>query len=308
MANKTLLRILTVFGAICVLTLGFGCSSSDKATNNTTTSNLDQMEGLVDEDFYAMALQSLDLSLSLLDSIPVAGAPDDRQKTKLERLVAGEGDDLVINAIASYAYQNGWHIFQFAATIDPGDGSGVADMTGIDSVQVLQGGVPMGPEADFSLLDEVTSHAHFSWLSQDGATSVGANQLVNVTFDVVGSDTTFVVDGSFDQALSAVFEDSTSSCSFAIDVAAVVNDLAISNSDDCPQSGSVVMDVAIDLACLSTGGEGPQSLTVEGEMSVTAVANGNNSITVTYTDGVNTKTVMEQCGGAVVSPWSIPQF
>ena len=307
MAHKTLFRTLTVFGAICALMLGYGCSSSDKATNNTSTANLDQLEGFVEEDFYAMALQSLDLSLSLLDSIPAASAPD-QQKTRLDRVIAGDGDDLVISAIASYAYQNGWHIFQFAATIDPGDGSGVADMTGIDSVQVLQGGVPMGPDADFSLLDEVTSHAHFSWASQDGATSVGANQLINVIFDVAGADTTFIVDGSFDQELSAVFEDSTSSCSFDIDIAAVVNDLAISNDNDCPQSGSIEMDVALDLACLSTGGENPGALSVEGELSVTAVANGDNSITVSYTDGVNSKMVTEQCGGAAVSPWRIPQF
>lgn len=307
MANRTLLRIFTVFGAVAVLTLGFGCSSSDKATNNNSTSNLDQLEGFVDEDFYAMALQSFDLSLSLLDSIPAASAPDNNQKTKLENLLAADGDDLIINSIGSYAYQNGWHIFQFAATIDPGDGSGLADMIGIDSIQVLQGGVPMGPDADFSLLDEVTTHAHFSWASQNGLTSVGANQLVNVSIDVAGADTTFIVDGSFDEALNAVFEDSTSSCSFDIDLAAVVNDLAISNADDCPQSGSVAMDVAIDLSCLSTG-ETPEALTLEGEMSVTAVANGNSSITVTYTDGVNTKMVTEQCGGAVVSPWSMPQF
>jgi hypothetical protein len=309
MANRTLLRSIAVFGALCVLVLSYGCSGSNKATNdNTNTSNLDELQGFVSSDFYTMSLQSLDLSLSLLDSVPAANAPDNGAKTRFEDLVAANGNDLVINSVSSYAYQNGWHIFQFAATIDPGDGSGLSNVSGVDSVQALQNGQPMGPGSDFSMLDDVTSHAHFSWETQDQSTSVGANQLVNVGISVSGADTTFLVNGSLDESIDAAFQDSVSSCSFAIDYAAVVNNLAIAGANDCPQSGSVSMDVGIDIACLNTGNDGPQSTQLQGSFNVTAVANGASSITVTYSDGVNTKMVTDQCGGAMASPWSRPQM
>jgi hypothetical protein len=305
MASRTLLRTITAFGAVCVLALSYGCGGSNKATNDQPTSNLDQLEGFVDADFYTMALQSLDLSLALLDSVPAATAPGTQNKTNFENLVAAEGDNLIISSIGSYAYSNGWHIFQFGATVDPGDGTGLSDVSGIDSVQVLQGGVPMGPGSDFSLLDEVTSHAHFSWATQDGSTAVGANQLVNVALSTSGADTTFLVNGSLDESLDAAFQDSTGSCSFAMDLAAVINDLSISSADECPQSGSVSMDVGIDVACLSSDN---QSMQVQGEISVVAVANGNNTVTVTYTDGTNTKTVTDQCTAPVASPWVVPQM
>ncbi len=309
MANRILLRSIVVFGVVCAMALSYGCSGSNKSTNSdNNVSNLDQLQGYVDADFYAMSLQSLDLSLSLLDSVPAANAPDNHSKTRFENLVAANGNDVVINSIGSYAYQNGWHIFQFAATIDPGDGSGVTSASGIDSVQALQSGVPMGPGSDFSTLDDVTSHAHFNWETQDQSTSVVANQLVNVGVSVSGADTTFLVNGSLDESLDAAFQDSVTSCSFAIDYAAVINNLAIASADDCPQSGSVSMDVGIDIACLNTGTDGPQSTQLQGSFNVTAVANGANSITVTYSDGVNTKMVTDQCGGAVASPWSCPQM
>lgn len=247
------------------------------------------------EDAFNNIFKSLDMSISLLDSIPQAPS---KVAGSLKSL--SDGEDITITAINSYSYENGWHIFDFTADVVDPFYNDTVFVNGIDSIQLLMGSTPVQYPTGTESFNSITQHAHAgytqSWNDDYGA----VHHLVGVSIDSSPTDTIITIGGTANDTVSASFDTDMMSCGLDVSFNQTISSLTMSVMDNsgCPSSGSVTTAAEIGMACSGQNGD----FNYNEYMTVSAVVNNDGSITVTYESSNLNFTVTETCGTQMASP------
>jgi hypothetical protein len=291
-----------------ILAAAFGCSSSSHMTDSdgtTVTNAADSafVSSVFDAEMVLTSLESIDISRALMQTIE--GAPPIAAPLNYE-------DGIVINAVTSYEYTNGWHIFQFEATVEQTMMADTITVTGWDSVKVVLDGYPVQVIDDITLADELYVRAHVNWVAASGTGSGGFHHRVGATRQLDGADTLITLSGSVVDSLHSGQDwgDSTGAC--VLDICLQENLTALqvdinAAEGECPRSGSVSMSAYLALDCEGDPQQGQESLELYGQWTMLAVINPDNTVTVTVTADNDTFTITESCGESVatVPPWGI---
>lgn len=300
------LIFLTLAFSICFgLVWISGCSDDDKSTGTNTTvapeavdSNF--MNSLFGEDLLMNSIQSIEVSMALLDSIP--NAPIKENGGQLLSLMAGD-QDIIITAITSYDFVNGWHIFQFEASVVDLGSYDTTNVIGWDSVRVSYLGTPLEFPNSQSEMDEFLARAHVYWyLLPDSLHNAALHHRLDVGLNIQNnSDTLISLSGSVNDTISVQDSMNQSYCQVDLTLNQTLSNFQFyPNSPDtvCPESGTISAMVTLDVAC--TGGEF-DTLNVNGAWTITAIINNDNSVTIRFTNGVVSWSVTEPCGGGVAA-------
>ena len=270
-----------------------GCSNSitsGDALDTGDTSNVNYQfveQEIFSDEIYSGIDVSLDITLSLIDSIP--GASPTRR-----RLVPAAAGDAVLSSW-SYTFANDWHIFTFTGTVTESGSSEIIDFTGIDSIQVFANGQVQQVPDDSS--DAFNFRAHFTALNRNGTDSLIADHAVQVALDAV-NDSLITFNAQLNEAISFAYSDSAATCQVNVTSSFTAVDIKIMESQDesgCPLDGTITISVSLSMTCGGTG-DNPFSLSVDGS-SWTAVGtfDGTNE-TFTISDGTSQWTSTEPCG------------
>jgi len=242
---------------------------------------------------------SLDLSLLLLDSIPIQGASRPlRARSTLD-------DTYSITAIHSYTYSAGWHIFDFEAMLVDSYEADTSYITAVDSIQIIEDGSPAQfPSAELNDWEQMLARAHGMW-EQNGSDSYGhVNHRAEVELGMVGQDLQATINASVRDTLSiATHSEELGECSVFATLNEDIEDvILVVGGEGCPTSGTVTATSSLDADCYDEGSD--ESSGVDGTWSVTVTSNGTTTTTV-YSHGTFTWTVTESCGvGTVGAPGS----
>lgn len=253
------------------------------------------------EDAFNNVFKSLDMSISLLDSIPqipgkVAGS--------LKSL--GGGEDIIITAINSYSYENGWHIFDFSADVIDNYNNDTVFVAGVDSVKLLLGGTPVQYPSGTESFDAINEHAHASY-SQSWSDDFGAvHHLVEVALESSPTDTVITISGTTNDTASFSNEDQLMACSIDMNLNQTISSLVMSVVDNsgCPSSGSITTTAGLDMSCSGQNG----SFNYNDDITVGLVVNQNGTITITYQSNNLNFSVTESCGEQLAAPSQSPWF
>ncbi len=254
-----------------------------------------------DDDLFGTAFESYSVSFALLDSIPGGSAP--KRSGAIKAL--DDGDEVTITAIASYNYSNGWHIFTFEGTVVNVTTHDTVDISGIDSVKVIEDGLPVQFPNETTVIDELHARTHVDMDDRAGTAHGDLHHAVEFSISNVGDDTILTIDGSAHDSLSGSDGDAGDTCELVLTIDQTITNLQIaaeSQDGDCPLTGYVAATVSMDINCTS----GSQTtLSISGTWSITATVNGDNTVTITYTDGTTTWATTEPCtgGGSGSSPF-----
>ncbi|MEW5796088.1 MAG: hypothetical protein AB1772_06975 [Candidatus Zixiibacteriota bacterium] len=252
-------------------------------------------------DNFMMAYRSVDVSVMLLDSIPAPGAP------KPVRLpsAAQDGEYIVISAIHSYEYSNGWHIFDFSALVVDTVWNDTVFIGGIDSVQVYSSGELVQYPGDMQGIDQLRErvHAGFEGSQNPNWGRVHHSSIVNL--NAVGPDTTLSLTGTVrDTLFVSESGDYGGWCEVGVAMHQTVSNLTIpmNGIGECPLDGEMVITVDFDVHCeeFETG-----TFDYSGNWTVNAMVNPDQTVTLTFTGGDFHWTTIVDCGGGAMAPrWS----
>ncbi|KAA3636800.1 MAG: hypothetical protein DWP97_02015 [Calditrichaeota bacterium] len=288
--------LLTVFGLLSLGLTIIGCDSSDSSNESnpligdTSSENFQFVQDEVGEGAFNTIGYSLDLSFDFIDQIP--GAPTSPKQKNLVSYSAS--DSVQSNHQYTYDTLNGWHIFQFEATIY--EDTDVISIAGTDSIQVTIDGDPMRyPDSTMNGI-KIRNWFEFDVNSDDDAHGEGHHSYdIDATqYEVDGTGS---IDGMTEEYLSVYTADSNATCTLLVENNVTINDVILmvdSPDDGCPQSGSVVVSSGLSLNCTGNGEGGLSSLSIDGTWTMTAQFNGTSE-TYTFSDGTTTWTITEPC-------------
>ena len=314
MKKRVLLAMFVTLALI--LTAVAGCDEDE--VTNPTEPVVDPADSafvteLFNEEMFMTVFQSMEVSLALLDSIPDVGM---RKTAAPMNAFRSDGDSTehTITAIISYDYSNGWHIFEFEATIVDLTEDDTVDIAGIDSVQVLENGEPVEYPTEQTEMDGLKERVHVDWDRRSDTDHGDLNHVVDIVLDSVEVDTIVTVNGTVHDTLlmSELWDSAT--CELEVSFDQTVTDLQINvtGDEECPRDGQIVVMASLDVECIGGSGSDFDSLSISGTWTVTATVNDDNTVTITYTDGTVSWTVTEQCNGsssATPGRWSrVGQF
>ena len=285
---------VTLFVAIALATslIGTSCDKNDSVTdpvverNSATDSTL--VSTTVGERIMDAPFQTIELSSKLLQSIP-GNAPAQRLTGSVAGTGVGDGDDLIITAVLSYTYADGWHVFQFEAVAVNNEWADTVDIAGVDSVRVIVDGMPVQHVDDSMSVEAVLARAHLSWSARSGNGDGAVHHSLDVSALPMGLDTLVTIDGFAHDSLAGIETTDSASCTLNLAYNMVISELKVRVPEiagDCPESGDLTVSVGISAGCVSLVGTPPDSVTVNGTWTVTAHVNDDNTITVTYSDGI----------------------
>ena len=294
--NRTRLTILTIIlGGLLLFLLG-ACSedesplTSDNLTQQQTDSSL--VAASVGDRLFDTPLQSIELSGALLEQQGVMSSG----RSAATR-AASDGDEIVISAVASYEYTNGWHVFDFEALVVDTESNDTVEVTGVDSVQVLVNDQPQFVVPEGVEPDGLKARAHLDWDVLTGDASCDLNHRIDVDAAPQEFDTIVTINGTIHDTLHGVESTDTLECALDVSYDVVVTNLQISaaaGDDDCPLAGEIDAVATIDAEC-TTNDTPPDSIGVHGTWTVNAVVNDNNTVTIRYSDGILSFTTTETC-------------
>ncbi|MDH4157122.1 MAG: hypothetical protein OEW00_07595 [candidate division Zixibacteria bacterium] len=303
---KRLLLLSFFLSSALILGAIIGCESSGKSTdtadNDTDTTQFLLADDLFGDNLFSSVFQALDLSIALLDSIPGAGTSG---KDWLGGLSSEGAADVIVNAISEYSYANGWHIFAFEATQTDAATQITVILTGIDSLQLLDGQAPVQYPLSYVTIDTIKARAHLNWTTDPVGSTGSFNHAFSIGIDRTEIDTVYTINGSASDSLHGAYADTVSECTMDLTMAQSVFGLQIdANCGECPRAGAVIISATVDLACTG-GSDNPDSLgsslQLEGAWNVTVVVNDNNTVTITYSDGTTNWVITEPCDGGVAT-------
>ena len=273
-----------------------GCDSSNSSNDSnlllgdTNSENFQFVEENVGEGAFNSIGYSLDLSFEFIDQIP--GPPSSPKQKKIVSYSAS--DSIQANHQYSYDTLNGWHIFLFEAIIY--DSTDVVSLAGIDSIQVTKDGIAMRyPDSTMNGF-KIRKWFEFSLNGADDAHGEG-HHAYDIDATQYEIDSTGSIDGMTEEYLSVYTADSNATCTLAVTNNVTINDVILlvdSPDDGCPQGGSVVVSSGLSLDCTGNGEGGLNSLSIDGNWTLTAQFNGTTE-TYTFTDGTTTWTITEPC-------------
>jgi hypothetical protein len=292
-----------------LLLLGFalitlvGCDDEDETVMQSGDPNDPGFQFVQDEvgsDAFDNFGVDLNLSMALLESTLGGGSQSDTRNSALRKAVSAlNGNaEIIISGSSNFEFtQDGWYVFDFEALVVE-DLTDSLEIVGIDSVQILLDDVPVQWADPQPEIDELKAYAHVNWMNNSDD-SAGAHHRMQVLVEMVNSDSVVTVNAGIDDTLHTDWANDTESCELLIDRHIDLTDFVVlvgpNEADDCPQSGSAVVAAGIDLDC--TGSGGLREWGVEGAWSITAVVNGDGTVTVTASIGNTTWTVTEPIEG-----------
>jgi len=313
--KRTFFVLLSLFCiAFCLFVLG--CSDDDeKVTNPASIDPEDStfVQDAFDGDIFLEGLQSVDLSLELLNNIPVPLAPKYEQGS---RLLIDDDEEIVISSINSYNYSEGWHIFSFDALVVNVVEPDTVWIMGSDSVQVSLEGTAIQnytPESDFDLLQQRV-HAHWRDTPFIGAILASTEEghihhRLGIDIEVIAPDTFITANGTVYDTLINHEESMDDVCDMTAILSQTLTNLQmdVTSTDGCPESGTVVVAANLDVECVDYE-DPPNTFTLNGNWVVTATVNGNGTITVTFSNGVVSWSITDTCGGPTSTAISRPNM
>lgn len=289
------LTLLTIVG----LGLFSGCNSSyppETELGDTNSLEFQLVQEVVVNNSINGIGKIIELSWQLFDSIPgVSTSP----KGTGSRQALSEEDIIVVDSF-NYAYNNNWHIFSFWATVmDTAEGDTV-DLSGIDSLQVLNNGTPM--QIPDSTADALYIRAHYD-LGVRNTNIVGsADDAVDIDDIDWNGVLQSVIDGQVTENLSGTVSDSETVIDFDFtNVLTADSIVANLGTEDCPSSGVLGLASGIDISAIRTIGAFVDTLSINGNWVISASYN-NGDVTLTYYDGTTYWQTTEPCGSPSASP------
>lgn len=298
-----------------LLSLTTGCSDDDGTTGpggaivgdtsdpafRTAATYLD--DAGASESFFT----SIDATMGLLESqFPNWSGSSSTLRQRLGTIL----QDTAVVSVGNYTYVDGWHIFEYSATILTGLDT-VATISGTDSVRIQANGVPLNPPD--STADELNIRNHGQvniW--GDSATFAGqADHIIDLTLDDMVTPNVLTINGTGSESLDgSTLADGGVTCSLSVSMTQAVNNLRFPEDtlagdfSDCPQSGSLNTTATLNLTCTSP--TGLDSLNIDGTWTFTALVLDNGDIRLTWSNGTVAWTVVDTCnGGSVLGspPW-----
>jgi len=199
-----------------------------------------------------------------------------------------QGPDIVVNNW-SHSYQNGWHIFSAELTIT--EWSETMTLAGVDSVRLYEDGVVMEETTQF---DRVDTRSHFFWTSGDGSRNGMIHHRFEFREHIIGESFYARLNGTAFDSVETEWETFEGGCQLRLAVDEMVTDLVFDpETDQCPISGRIDVDGMIDIDCY---GPGDDFYNTNGSWTVTAVANGDGTVTITFDNGYVNWSVTDTCG------------
>lgn len=211
-------------------------------------------------------------------------------------------DDIIITSVTSYSYSDGWHIFEFEATVIDHDIEDTVDIAGIDSVQVLVGGEPVQEVANDDFVDGLRARAHVDWDLRSGDATADANHAIDVGIAVSEMDTIVTVGGMVNDTVQSMFVGDSASCSVYVTLDQLIDNLQVyagAGDDQCPIDGFISSTAHIEADCVSF--DETDSASVNGTWTITAEVVGDGNIRITFEGPVLTWSVTESCEEASAS-------
>ncbi len=307
MKRLMLVLLCTLLGLSVILMLG--CDKDDDVTgNDDTTLTPEDSSMIVDvlqHDMFETPLQSLEVSWVLLDYLPEAKMP----KMSNPAAALGTDDEVLVIIEAGYqGYSEGWHIFNFHARVTDQLTLDTVDIMGTDSVQIIEDGDPVQYPTPEIQIEGLKERAHADWWTNSDDTGAVHHRLeIDLDTSLVG-DTLVTVNGTVDDYLRVHEEDDFGICDIELGLDQVITDIVfnVNQESDCPESGQIVQTVTINIHCVGDGQHAGDTLDVHGVWTVTATVNeGEDTVTITFSNGIISWTVVEPCdgGGVAKSGW-----
>ncbi len=297
--------LTTALSCLVALVLVIGCSD-DKSTTpelgDPNDPNFQFVYSLVGDDMFSEIGTSMEMSLDLLESEGFLNLTSGKGSPILG-LQDGPGD-VIISAVDTFYFTDDyWFVFVFSA--DLSEGQEYFEVSGIDSVQLLNQGEPLHFSVVEGGFDGLKANAHVNVSSSYGIEGGSHHRLEAEVVSVFEADSLIRIDGSAFDTLNTVWSDTAGSCDIELIKNSSIDDLNVLVSstpgiEDCPQSGSISVSASIDISCTGDGSNELQERDVNGVWTVDAVVNSNQTVTVTVTGDNNTWRIVEplDCGGS----------
>ncbi|MBU8933414.1 MAG: hypothetical protein KOO62_05345 [candidate division Zixibacteria bacterium] len=297
---KRIIFLMAILTGLVLLMMGTGCDSSKDPVSNqqgdTTAANFQFVDSAFGEDIFSSFDISLNMSLALLDEIEgITMSPS--KSTPLAALGDGS-DEIEITLVDSFLFTpEYWYVFIFHGTII--DGFDTININGIDSIQLLNDGTPLTMEIMPLVFNGVKVRAHVNGETNNG-TTIGSHHRVDFEVNVTDTDSVATIDGTAHDTIAIAWADDVTTCELEMASVTTVDglELLLNGGDDCPLDGTISVTMAIDMDCTGDSPIGWDQLNIDGTWTMTAVVNGNRTITVTISDGTTTWTTTEtlDCG------------
>ena len=303
MKRVMLVLLCTLLGSLLILMLG--CDKDDDVTGNDNTTLTPEDSSMIEDallgDLFDTPLQSLEISLVLLDYLPEATMP----KMSNPAAALGTDDEVLIIIEASYqGYSEGWHIFNFHARVTDQFTLDTVDIVGTDSVQIIEDGAPVRYPGSGTVIEGLKECAHADWWTNTDDTGAVHHRLeIDLDTSLTG-DMLVTVNGTVDDYLNVHEEDDDWVCDIELGLDQVITDIVfnVDQESDCPESGQIVQIVTIDIHCAGEGPNAGDTMDINGVWTVTATVNeGEDTVTITFSNGIISWTVVEPCDGGGIS-------
>jgi hypothetical protein len=232
-------------------------------------------------------LDGFDIGLALMEEQGLIGPSSSPGKSRLGE--SALSDSVIVNVINSYSYTNGWHIFNFSAeTINYDD---TASIAGVDSIRCMLGGSAQQFIEDPLDMDSINHRAHVEVAasSSEGLVEATMDHRVTASITAGETDTTVSFLGTIGASASAVGATGNQGfCEVSLSLDQVINNVVLEPNaeSDCPLSGQVVSDFSMHLGCSSN--DGLNNFVINGDWTVTATVNNNNTLTISYANDAGT--------------------
>lgn len=279
------------FALACCL-IATGCDR-DNATTEPTASDTDRADSslvraTVGDRMLEAPFQTLELSAKLLAAVP-GSSPVSRMLGQTGSQDISQGDDLIITSVLTYRYADGWHVFTFEAIAVNHATADTVDITGTDSVRVLVDGSPVPTVSDSTSIEAVLARAHLDWANRRGVGEGALHHSLDVAVLPMEFDTLVTIDGFAHDSLSGIERTDSATCALDLSYDLTIDNLQVrvpETAGDCPESGDLAVSVGIAAECVENHGTPPDSLDIHGTWTVTAHVNDDNTVTITFTNGL----------------------
>lgn len=275
-----------------------GCSSTtptNPTMGDTNSVQFQIVQNVVADNSLEGVGNVVDISWTLFDSIPgVTASPKNFHQR------AALADGIVAVDSFNYSYANGWHIFAFWIWAADTVTHDTVNVSGIDSLQALNGTVPL--QIPDSTTDALHIRAHYDVVLRNTNIVGSADDSVvidNIDWSGVNP---LIIDGSITETLTGTVSDSLAVIDFSFTNTLYADSIvAIVGSENCPSTGLLVLNSAIDISAIRSIGSMVDTLAIVGNWNISAAFN-NGNVTLTYFDGTTYWQTTEACGAPVASP------
>lgn len=306
---KRILILLVTLGLIAGLLYIAGCTDEDDIIDDVNV--IDPADSTFIQNIFGLrtlgnAFQSIPISLALLDSIPDSSKGMGKQAFDV---LPQANDSIVITSAGYTGYSNGWHVFNFEATVFNLDNGDITDIIGHDSLKVWHNGAPVQYISSPSQLDTLEERAHASWTQRNNVSSGKVHHNIVASVIRAVNDTTLTIRGFSHDTLSQDGIISDNDCLLEVTLNENIDSLqfVVNVNDSCPTSGNITLLSSLDVFCVSDSGLGSDTLSINSDWTITATANGDGTITITFAGPIFSWSVTESCEGigAFRSGWGL---